>query len=93
MADTMKLVKRIAKLAEGKKKLRLMEVCGTHTVTIFRSGIRQVLPENVELVSGLLSGNPTLNGGSMKEMAMNAARGAANAVSKAAALPERSLVA
>ena len=35
-----------------------------------------------ELVSGLLSGNPTLNGGSMKEMAMNAARGAANAVSK-----------
>ncbi|MBR3498338.1 MAG: hydrogenase formation protein HypD [Selenomonadaceae bacterium] len=52
MADTMKLVKRIAKLAEGKKKLRLMEVCGTHTVAIFRSGIRQVLPENVELVSG-----------------------------------------
>ena len=48
----MKLVKRIAKLAEGKKKLRLMEVCGTHTVAIFRSGIRQVLPENVELISG-----------------------------------------
>ena len=35
-----------------------------------------------ELVSGLLSGNPTLSGGSMKEMAMSAARGAANAVSK-----------
>ena len=35
-----------------------------------------------ELVSGLLSGNPSLNGGSMKEMAMSAARGAANAVSK-----------
>ena len=29
-----------------------MEVCGTHTVAIFRSGIRQVLPANVELVSG-----------------------------------------
>jgi len=29
-----------------------MEVCGTHTVAIFRSGIRQILPENVELVSG-----------------------------------------
>ena len=35
-----------------------------------------------ELVSGLLSGNPSLSGGSMKEMAMSAAKGAANAVSK-----------
>ena len=35
-----------------------------------------------ELVLGLLSGNPSLSGGSMKEMAMSAARGAANAVSK-----------
>lgn len=52
MADTVKLVKKIARLAEGKKKLRFMEVCGTHTVAIFRSGIRQLLPENVELVSG-----------------------------------------
>lgn len=52
MADTVKLVKKISRLAEGKKKLRFMEVCGTHTVAIFRSGIRQILPENVELVSG-----------------------------------------
>ncbi|MBR1646414.1 MAG: hydrogenase formation protein HypD [Selenomonadaceae bacterium] len=52
MADTLKLVKKISRLAEGKKNLRLMEVCGTHTVAIFRSGIRQILPENVELVSG-----------------------------------------
>ena len=35
-----------------------------------------------ELVSGLLSGNPSLSGGSMKEMAMSAAHGAANAVAK-----------
>lgn len=47
-----KHVKKIEQLAEGKKKLRFMEVCGTHTVAIFRSGIRQILPENVELVSG-----------------------------------------
>ena len=52
MADTLKLVKKISRLAKGKKHLRLMEVCGTHTVAIFRSGIRQILPENVELVSG-----------------------------------------
>ena len=35
-----------------------------------------------ELVSGLLSGNPSLSGGNMKDMAMSAARGAANAVAK-----------
>ena len=34
------------------KPLRLMEVCGTHTVSIFRSGIRSVLPENISLLSG-----------------------------------------
>ena len=34
------------------KPWRFMEVCGTHTVSIFRGGIRQMLPEQVELVSG-----------------------------------------
>ncbi len=34
------------------KKLRVMEVCGTHTHEIFRSGIRSLLPEQVELISG-----------------------------------------
>jgi len=52
MADTLRLVKKISRLAEGKRPLRFMEVCGTHTVAIFRSGIRQILPENVSLVSG-----------------------------------------
>ena len=52
MSNALECMRRIAKLAERKKKLRIMEVCGTHTVAIFRSGIRQVLPENVELVSG-----------------------------------------
>lgn len=46
------LIKRIERLAAGKGALRFMEVCGTHTVAIFRSGIRQILPDNVELVSG-----------------------------------------
>ena len=50
--DTSELIKKINRLAEGKKKLRIMEVCGTHTVAIFRAGIRQILPDNVELVSG-----------------------------------------
>lgn len=34
------------------KKLRIMEVCGTHTHEIFRLGIRSLLPEEVELISG-----------------------------------------
>ncbi|MEJ2521113.1 MAG: hydrogenase formation protein HypD [Desulfuromonadales bacterium] len=34
------------------KPVRLMEVCGTHTMAIFRNGIRTILPENMEIVSG-----------------------------------------
>jgi len=29
-----------------------MEVCGTHTVTIFKNGIRSFLPSTIELISG-----------------------------------------
>ena len=43
-------VQEIERLAV--RPLRLMEVCGTHTVAIFRHGLRQLLPETVELVSG-----------------------------------------
>ncbi len=44
------LLQKIA--ANISRPVRFMEVCGTHTVSIFRAGIRQLLPENVELVSG-----------------------------------------
>ena len=33
-------------------KLRIMEVCGTHTHEIFRLGIRKILSKNIELISG-----------------------------------------
>ena len=33
-------------------QVNLMEVCGTHTVTIARNGFRSILPEGVNLVSG-----------------------------------------
>lgn len=36
----------------SKKPVKLMEVCGTHTVAIFKHGIRDVLPENITLISG-----------------------------------------
>jgi hydrogenase expression/formation protein HypD len=32
--------------------VRIMEVCGTHTVEVFRQGIRSLLPANVKLISG-----------------------------------------
>ena len=32
--------------------VRLMEVCGTHTMEIGRLGLRSLLPKNIELVSG-----------------------------------------
>lgn len=38
--------------ALSQKKITLMEVCGTHTMSIFRSGIRALLPETVTLISG-----------------------------------------
>jgi hydrogenase expression/formation protein HypD len=45
-----KIADRIARLST--KKTRLMEFCGGHTVAIMRSGIRQLMPPNVELLSG-----------------------------------------
>jgi len=34
------------------RELRFMEVCGSHTVAIFKSGIRDLLPGKIKLVSG-----------------------------------------
>lgn len=34
------------------KPLRVMEVCGSHTMAIFRNGLRSILPSGMELVSG-----------------------------------------
>jgi hydrogenase expression/formation protein HypD len=36
----------------SRRDIRLMEVCGTHTVSIFRSGIRSLLPGTIALISG-----------------------------------------
>lgn len=37
---------------ECDRPVRFMEVCGTHTVSIFRSGLRQLLPPEISLLSG-----------------------------------------
>lgn len=47
------LVASITKLAESlARPIHIMEVCGTHTVAIARSGFRSVMPENIRLISG-----------------------------------------
>ena len=46
------LLQEIKALHTPGESVRFMEVCGTHTVAIFREGIRQLLPEGIELVSG-----------------------------------------
>ena len=45
-----RLVDRIHR--RSKKPIRLMEFCGGHTVTIFKHGIRQLLPPTIEMLSG-----------------------------------------
>ncbi len=35
-----------------RQQVNIMEVCGTHTVSIFRSGIRSILPKGLKLLSG-----------------------------------------
>jgi hydrogenase expression/formation protein HypD len=44
------LFERIKK--SSRRDIRLMEVCGTHTMSIFRSGIRSMLPQTISLLSG-----------------------------------------
>ena len=47
------IVEQIHHLArEINSNINLMEVCGTHTVAIYRFGIRSLLPENVNMISG-----------------------------------------
>ncbi len=44
------LMARVREIAV--RPVRIMEVCGTHTVALFRSGIRSMLPDTVDLLSG-----------------------------------------
>jgi hydrogenase expression/formation protein HypD len=50
------IIKRLAgeirRAMEGRAAYRIMEVCGTHTMNIFRFGLKTLLPANITLVSG-----------------------------------------
>lgn len=46
------LSKKIATLIEAHDKLTIMEVCGSHTMSIYRYGLKKLLPPNIRLLSG-----------------------------------------
>jgi len=46
------LVADVAEAAAGAPDMALMEICGTHTVSLFRSGVKSLMPANVRLISG-----------------------------------------
>lgn len=47
------IVEKIKKIMDSiGRPVKLMEVCGTHTVAIFRHGIRDIIPEGISLMSG-----------------------------------------
>lgn len=54
--DDQKLARRllaaIAEKAHHQGIVKIMEVCGTHTMEIGRLGLRSILPKNIELISG-----------------------------------------
>jgi hydrogenase expression/formation protein HypD len=47
-----KLIAAITERAARLPRVRIMEVCGTHTMEIGRLGIRRLLPDSIELISG-----------------------------------------
>jgi hydrogenase expression/formation protein HypD len=47
-----KAAEEIRRLAEPGRHYRVMEVCGGHTHAIYRFGLKDILPENIELIHG-----------------------------------------
>jgi len=52
MNDTLELAGHITSVCGEMEHVRLMEVCGTHTVNIFRAGLKSMFPDNLSLISG-----------------------------------------
>jgi hydrogenase expression/formation protein HypD len=46
------LLETLTRRGNSTRSYKLMEICGTHTVAIFRLGLRQLLPKTIQLVSG-----------------------------------------
>ena len=46
------ILEKINNFEPSDKKIRIMEVCGTHTMSISKHGLRQLIPDYIELISG-----------------------------------------
>jgi len=44
--------RKIADLVRGLDTITLMEVCGSHTMNIYRYGLKKLLPSNIRLLRG-----------------------------------------
>ena len=47
-----KTTQEIRRLVDPQRQYRLMEVCGGHTHAIYRFGLKDILPENIDLIHG-----------------------------------------
>ena len=52
MNKTHDIIKLIHSLVPADKKIRIMKVCGSHEHTIAFSGMRSLMPENLEIIPG-----------------------------------------
>ena len=51
--DLRRLVEAVGEAADAAgRTIALMEICGTHTVSLMRSGVKSLMPANVRLISG-----------------------------------------
>ena len=49
---TERLLKKLHEWSASTGPVRLMEICGTHTMAIAKCGLRTLLPASIRLVSG-----------------------------------------
>ncbi len=52
MAQVRDSIFKLSDAISTKKNIRIMEVCGTHTMSIARFGLHQILPSKIDLISG-----------------------------------------
>lgn len=52
MQDIIKSARKLIDKYNSGEPIKIMEVCGSHTMAISRYGLRQILPENIKLISG-----------------------------------------
>ena len=50
--DSQNLIHTIQRTCCPDRQIRIMEICGTHTVALFRTGVKSLLPDSLKLISG-----------------------------------------